>query len=112
MRMYEFNLWDKQTLKEKIVREFSKDEEASAFISEKWKDKNLLFTWAPLTGYKYNEKAPVRIPLSDEEVQMKKKLRDSFTVESVAEWGIGEMNSKVRKDYYGHPETTGYEDKK
>ena len=112
MRMYEFNLWEKQTLKEKIVREFSNDEDASAFINEKWKDKNLLFTWAPLTGYKYNEKAPVRIPLSDEEVQMKKKLRDSFTIESINEWGMGEMTSKLRKDYYGHPETTGYEDKK
>ncbi len=110
MRMYEFNLWDEQTLREKIVREFSNDEDASAFINEKWKEKNLLFTWAPLTGYKYNEKAPVRIPLSDEEVQMKKELRDSFTVESIGEWGMGEMNSKVRKDYYGHPKAKGMKD--
>ena len=78
MRMYEFNLWDKQTLKEKIVREFSNDEGASAFVNEKWKDKNLLFTWAPLTGYKYNDKAPVRIPLSDEEMQMKKKVLEKL----------------------------------
>ena len=112
MRMYEFNLWEKQTLKEKIVREFSSDEDASAFVNEKWKEKNLLFTWAPLTGYKYNEKAPVRIPLSDEEVQMKKDLRKSFTPESIGEWGKWEMTTKLRKDYYGHPETTGYEDKK
>ena len=112
MRMYEFNLWEKQTLKEKIVREFSNDEEASAFINAKWKDKNLLFTWAPLTGYKYNEKAPVRIPLSDEEKQMKKDLRKSFTVESIEEWGKGEMTMRVSKDYWGNPNARGYEDKK
>ena len=105
-------MWEKQTLKEKIVREFSSDEDASAFVNEKWKDKNLLFTWAPLTGYKYNEKAPIRIPLSDEEVQMKKELRDSFTIESVNEWGMGEMTSKVRKEYWGNPNARGYEDKK
>ena len=70
MKMYEFNLWEKQTLKEKIVKEFKTDEEASAFANGKWKDTNLLFTWAPLTGYKYNNKAPVRIPLSDEEKQI------------------------------------------
>ena len=112
MRMYEFNLWEKQTLKEKIVKEFRSDEDASAFINEKWKDKNLRFTWAPLTGYKYNDKAPVRIPLSDEEIKMKKDLRDSFTIESIEEWGRGELNSKVYKDYWGHPNARGQEDKK
>ena len=112
MRMYEFNLWDKQALKEKIVKEFKTDGEASTFINEKWKDTNLLFTWAPLTGYKYNEKAPVRIPLSDEETQMKIDLRKSFTTESIEEWGKWEMTSKVRKDHYGHPNAKGYEDKK
>ena len=105
-------MWDKQTLKEKIVREFSSDDDASTFINEKWKDKNLLFTWAPLTGYKYNEKAPVRIPLSDEEIQMKKDLRDSFTIEAIEEWGKGEMASKVRKEYWGNPNARGYRDKK
>ena len=108
MKMYEFNLWEKQTLKEKIVKEFKTDEEASAFINGKWKDTNLLFTWAPLTGYKYNEKAPVRIPLSDEEVQMKKDLRASFTPESIEEWGRGEMSAHVQDNAKPHPEATGY----
>ena len=112
MRMYEFNLWDKVVLKEKIVKEFKSDEDASAFINEKWKDTNLLFTWAPLTGYKYNDKAPVRIPLSDEEIQMKKDLRASLTDESIEEWGRGEMSYKMRKYYYGNPEAKGLEDKK
>ena len=108
--MYEFNLWEKQTLKEKIVKEFKTDEEASAFANGKWKDTNLLFTWAPLTGYKYNDRAPVRIPLSDEEIKMKKNLYASFTPESISEWGQEEMSSKVCKDYYGHPNAKGYED--
>ena len=112
MKMYEFNLWEKQTLKEKIVKEFKTDEEASAFANGKWKDTNLLFTWAPLTGYKYNNKAPVRIELSDEEIKMKKDLRASFTSDSIDEWGKGEMSAKVSYDYYGHPDSKGYEDKK
>ena len=112
MKMYEFNLWENQTLKEKIVKEFKTDEEASAFANAKWKDKNLLFTWAPLTGYKYNNKAPIRIELSDEEIQMMKALRASFTLESINEWGKEEMCAKVNSDYYGHPEAKGYKDKK
>ena len=110
MKMYEFNLWEKQTLKEKIVREFKTDEEASAFINEKWKDTNLLFTWAPLTGYKYNDKAPIRIPLSDEEVQMKKDLRETFTPEAISEWGYDEMSSHVQDDMAPHPDAKGYRD--
>ena len=112
MKMYEFNLWDKQALREKIVKEFKTDEDASTFINEKWKDRNLLFTWAPLTGYKYSDKAPVRFKLSDEEKRMKRDLRASFTQESINEWGRGEMSASVRKDYYGHPNSIGYEDKK
>ena len=112
MRMYEFNLWEKQTLKEKIVKGFKSDEDASTFIDAKWKDRNLLFTWAPLTGCKYNDKPPVRIPLSDEEVQMKKDLRKTFTPEAVEEWGRDEMNSHIQDDIAPHPDAKGYEDKK
>ena len=97
-------------LREKIVKEFKSDEDASTFINAKWKDTNLLFTWAPLTGYKYNERAPVRIPLSDEEKQMKKDLRKSFTPESIEEWGKGEMNMNVRKDYLSNPNAKGLKD--
>ena len=112
MKMYEFNLWEKQTLKEKIVKEFKTDEDASAFINGKWKDRNLLFTWAPLTGYMYSEKAPIRIPLSGEEIQMKKDLRKTFTPEAIEEWGYSEMSSHVQKDMEPHPDAKGYEDKK
>ena len=106
--MYEFNLWEKQTLREKIVKEFKTDEEASAFINGKWKGKNLLFTWAPLTGYEYNNKAPVRTPLNDEEVRMKKDLRDSITPETMEEWGYSEMSSHVQEDMKPHPNAKGY----
>jgi hypothetical protein len=110
MRMYEFNLWENQTLKEKIVKEFKTDEDASAFINERWKDRNLLFTWAPLTGYKYNDNPPIRIKLTAEEIQMKKDLRDSFTDESIDEWGKGEMSARVAKDSAPHPDAKGYKD--
>ena len=108
MKMYEFNLWEKQTLREKIVKEFKTDEEASAFINEKWKGKNLLFTWAPLTGYEYNNKAPVRVPLNDEEVQMKKDLRDSITPGSIEEWGKGELSAHVQDNAKPQPNARGY----
>tara|TARA_Y100001951_G_scaffold48024_1_gene37853 strand:+ start:155 stop:493 length:339 start_codon:yes stop_codon:yes gene_type:complete len=112
MRMYEFNLWDNQTLKEKVVKEFKNDEDASTFINEKWKNTNLLFTWAPLTGYKYNDRAPIRIPLSDEEKQMKKDLRETFTPDAINEWGYDEMSSHIQNDMAPHPDAKGYEDKK
>ena len=99
-------------LKEKIVKEFKTDEEASTFINERWKDRNLLFTWAPLTGYKYNDTPPTRIKLTKEEIQMKKDLRASFTQESIEEWGRGEMSVKIRDNCAPHPDTRGYEEKK
>ena len=43
---------------------------------------------------------------------MKKDLRASFTSDSIDEWGKGEMSAKVSYDYYGHPDSKGYEDKK
>jgi hypothetical protein len=110
--MYEFNLWDQTILKEKLVKEFKTDEEASTFINERWKDRNLLFTWAPLTGYKYNDTPPTRIELTAEEIQMKRDLRASFTKESIDEWGKGEMSAKTRDNYAPHPNAKGYEDKK
>ena len=110
MKMYEFNLWDKMVLREKIVKEFRDDEVASTFINERWKDRNLLFTWASLTGYKYNDTPPTKIKLTEEEMQMKRDLRASFTPESVNEWGKGEMSAKVSKDSEPHPDAKGYTD--
>ena len=54
----------------------------------------------------------MRIILTEEEKALLKKLKDSITPETIAEWGINEMTSNLKDDYAPHPEATGYEDKK
>ena len=54
----------------------------------------------------------VRIKLTEEEKALLKKLKDSITPETIAEWGINEMTANVKDDYAPHPEAKGYEDKK
>ena len=54
----------------------------------------------------------VRIKLTEEEKSLLKKLRDSITPDTIAEWGRNEMRSHVKDDYASHPEAIGYEDKK
>ena len=54
----------------------------------------------------------VRIILTEEEKALLKKLKDSITPETIAEWGINEMTSNIKDDYTPHPEAKGYEDKK
>ena len=54
----------------------------------------------------------VRIILTEEEKALLKKLRDSITPDTIAEWGMNEMTSNIKDDYALHPEATGYFDKK
>jgi len=54
----------------------------------------------------------VRIKLTEEEKSLLKKLRDSITPDTIAEWGRNEMRSHVKDDYASHPDATGLEDKK
>ena len=54
----------------------------------------------------------VRIKLTEEEKALLKKLKDSITPETIAEWGMNEMTSNLKDDYAAHPEATGYTDKK
>ena len=54
----------------------------------------------------------VRIILTEEEKALLKKLKDSITPDTIAEWGRNEMRSHIKDDYASHPEATGYEDKK
>ena len=54
----------------------------------------------------------VRIILTEEEKALLKKLKDSITLETIAEWGRNQMRSHIKDDYAPHPEATGYEDKK
>ena len=54
----------------------------------------------------------VRIKLTEEEKALLKKLKDSITPETIAEWGRNEMRLSIEKDYMSHPDAKGYEDKK
>ena len=54
----------------------------------------------------------MRIILTEEEKALLKKLKDSITPETIAEWGRNEMRSHIKDDYAPHPEATGYTDKK
>jgi hypothetical protein len=54
----------------------------------------------------------VRIILTEEEKALLKKLKDSITPDTIAEWGRNEMRSHIEDDYAVHPEATGYIDKK
>ena len=54
----------------------------------------------------------VRIILTEEEKALLKKLKDSITPDTIAEWGRNEMRSNIKDDYAPHPEAKGYMDKK
>ena len=54
----------------------------------------------------------VKIILTEEEKKLLKELRDSITLDTIAEWGRNEMRSHVEDDYAAHPNAKGYEDKK
>ena len=54
----------------------------------------------------------VKIILTEEEKKLLKELRDSITLDTIAEWGRNEMRSHVEDDYAAHPDAKGYEDKK
>ena len=52
----------------------------------------------------------MRIKLTEEEKALLKKLKDSITPETIAEWGRNQMQSHIKDDYAPHPEAKGYED--
>ena len=54
----------------------------------------------------------VRIILTEEEKALLKKLRDSITPETTAEWGRNQMQSHVRDDYACRSDAKGFNDKK
>ena len=55
---------------------------------------------------------PVKIILTEEEKKLLKELRDSITLDTIAEWGRNEMRSHVEDDYAAHPDAKGYKDTK
>ena len=54
----------------------------------------------------------VRIILTEEEKALLKKLRDSITPDTIAEWGRNQMQSHVRADYACRADAKGFNDKK
>ena len=127
MGRYEINVWKDAELLSKEVVEFASNEECYNYVLNKhyapgtWtgshQNKNgvtlnrpplgIRITWAKKGNSSYKPKK-----LSAEEKKMQRELYDSITPETIQELGPNEMYAKVRKDYYGHPDAKGMEDKK
>ena len=127
MDKYEINVWKDAELLSKEVVEFASNEECYNYVLNKhyapgtWtgshQNKNgvtlnrpplgIRITWAKKGNSSYKPKK-----LSAEEKKMQRELYDSITPETIQELGPNEMYAKVRKDYYGHPDAKGMEDKK
>ena len=131
MQTYEINLWLDKKIIEKIIKQFEKDEDVLTYIKDNFdtapepefpaldpehgytrpKASKYIITWAKVHTY-VRKKAPTRIELTEEEKEIHKTLEKSITKEAIDEWGHNEMMRQVRKDYWGHPNATGLEDKK
>ena len=127
MDKYEINVWKDAELLSKEVVEFASNEECYNYVLNKhyapgtWtgshQNKNgvtlnrpplgIRITWAKKGNSSYKPKK-----LSAEEKKMQRELYDSITPETIQELGPNEMLAKVRKDYYGHPDAKGLEEKK
>ena len=127
MDKYEINVWKDAELLSKEVVEFASNEECYNYVMEKhyapgtWtgshQNKNgvmlnrpplgIRITWAKQNGTRYRPKK-----LTVEEKKLQRELYDSITPETIQELGPNEMLAKVRKDYYGHPDAKGMEDRK
>ena len=127
MDKYEINVWKDAELLSKETLDFASNEECYKYVLKKhyapgtWtgshQNKNgitlnrpplgIRITWAKKGNSSYKPKK-----LSAEEKKMQRELYDSITPETIQELGPNEMYAKVRKDYYGHPDAKGLEDKK
>jgi hypothetical protein len=127
MDKYEINVWKDAELLSKEIVEFASNEECYNYVMEKhyapgtWtgshQNKNgvmlnrpplgIRITWAKQNGTRYRPKK-----LTVEEKKLQRELYDSITPETIQELGPNEMLAKVRKDYYGHPDAKGMEDRK
>ena len=127
MDKYEINVWKDAELLSKEVVECASNEECYDYVMEKhyapgtWtgshQNKNgvmlnrpplgIRITWAKQNGTRYRPKK-----LTVEEKKLQRELYDSITPETIQELGPNEMLAKVRKDYYGHPDAKGMEDRK
>jgi len=127
MDKYEINVWKDAELLSKEQVSFATQEECHDYVVKKYEAPGtwtgahqnkhgvlitrppvgIRVTWARLGKNYYKPKK-----LSAEEKKMQRELYDSITPEVANDIGHGEMVAKVRKDYYGHPDAKGMEDKR
>ena len=127
MDKYEINVWKDAELLSKEIVQFESNKDCYNYVMDKhyapgtWTGSHqnkagvtlnrpppgIRITWAKLG---HNQYTPKR--LSAEEKKLQRELYDSITPETIKELGPNEMYAKVRKDYYGHPDAKGMEDRK
>ena len=131
MPTYEINLWDNKKVIQKVVQEFENEEAVQAYIKEHFdtqpdpeypaldpergyvrpKADKYIITFSKVYTYQ-RKKGPSRIELTEKEKELQETLEKSITKEAIDEWGHNEMMRQVRKDYWGHPNAKGLEDKR
>ena len=127
MDKYEINVWKDAELLSKEIVQFASNEECYNYVTDKhyapgtWTGSHqnkagvtlnrppmgIRITWSKKGNTNYKPKK-----LSTEEKKLQRELYDSITPEVIKELGPNEMLAKVRKDYYGHPDAKGMEDRK
>ena len=131
MPTYEINLWDNKRVIQKVVQEFENEDKVKDYIKDNFdtqpdpeypgldpergyvrpKASRYIITFAKVHTY-VRKKGPARIELTEQEKEIQETLEKSITKEAIDEWGHNEMMRQVRKDYWGHPNAKGYEDKR
>jgi hypothetical protein len=127
MEKFEINVWKDAELLTKEIVQFETSELCYEYLMQKyhapgsWTGEHqnvngvtlrrppigIRVTWGKLPGPIYK---PVK--LNAEEKKLQRELYNSITPDTVKELGHNEMVVKMRKDYYGHPDAKGMEDKK
>ena len=127
MDKYEINVWKDAELLTKEVVDFESNEKCYSYVTDKyyapgtWTGSHqnkagvtlnrppmgIRITWSKKGNTHYKPKK-----MSAEEKKLQRELYDSITPEVIEELGPNEMLAKVRKDYYGHPDAKGMDDKK
>ena len=131
MPTFEINLWDNKRVIQKVVQEFDDEKQVQKYIEDNFdtqpdpeypgldptrgyvrpKSSKYIITFAKVHTY-VRKKGPSRVELTEKEKELQETLEKSITKEAIDEWGHNEMMRQVRKDYWGHPNATGLEDKK
>ena len=128
MGKYEINVWKDATLLSKELVAFDSDEDCFNYVNNKYNGpdtwtgthvnlKTGVLRWRPPPGICVtwgNANRGIYKPkkLTSEEKELQNELYNSIPHEVVNEVGYNEMIENVSKDYYGHPDAKGLEDKK